>query len=75
MPCCAMREALAVLLDELRPLFLATASTSSAASPRRRAPAHRLLIATALVVLGDPLQRVSFLGPFGTPYVVWPSPF
>ena len=31
--------------------------------------------ATALVVLGDALQRVSFMEPFGTPYVVWPSPF
>ena len=27
------------------------------------------------MVLGDALQRVSFLEPFGTPYVVWPSPF
>jgi hypothetical protein len=31
--------------------------------------------ATALVVLGDALQRVSFLEPFGTPQVVWPSTF
>jgi len=31
--------------------------------------------ASALVVLGDALQRVSLLESFGTPYVVWPSPF
>jgi uncharacterized SAM-binding protein YcdF (DUF218 family) len=31
--------------------------------------------APVLVVLGDALQRVFFLEPFDTPYVVWPSPF
>jgi hypothetical protein len=37
----------------------------------RPAPTRR----PVLVVLGDALQRVFFLGPFGTPYVVWPSRF